>query len=678
MSDFINFRNAVQKNFAKLSKGGTLYISSVSKDDVWDTYLSSFPEGTNPLFRERTEHDCQCCKQFVRYVGRVLGQVDGEVKSVWDFEYDGYYGEVAQALANINRESGISGLFLHNEREIGRDHSFEQREDGTEIRWDHFHQVVPQSAYCPSGIGEKKGAAQTNHKVLKRSITELSESAVEVVAELIDQSAIYRGEEHKGTVNLIQKLQREYKKAEDKDLYVWNKAVELKGVSALRNTVIGTLIVDISEGTDLEDAVKKFESKVAPHNYKRSSSLVTPRMKEEAQKKAKELGIEPSLLRRYATKEDVSVNNVLFADNTVKPFMEDSVFDVLTPTKQTDWNKALKNVQEMSVDKFIKDVLPKAESIELLLENKHESNLMSLIAPVHGTAPNIMKWNNNFSWTYNGDITDSDIRTRVKGAGGVVDAPLRISLAWNNRDDLDLHINSTSGKHTYYGSMSTGDGGRLDVDMRGEKFNQVENIYWQNLNTLNTGREIPIWVHNYSKNVNGYSDPVREEGFVVEVEILGEIHTITYNKPVRGSGNVQVGKVLVKKDGTFEVVTEQCCESSSKSKEVWNLVTKDFHKVDMVMNSPNHWDEQQIGNKHLFFVLEGCRNETDARGFYNEYLIQELKPHRKVFEVLASKLKAPYNEEQLSGVGFSSTQPNEVTLRVKGSFNRVIKVLFNK
>ena len=37
--------------------------TGVSKDALWDTYLASFPEGSNPVYKTRTEHDCQCCKQ---------------------------------------------------------------------------------------------------------------------------------------------------------------------------------------------------------------------------------------------------------------------------------------------------------------------------------------------------------------------------------------------------------------------------------------------------------------------------------------------------------------------------------------------------------------------------------------------------------------------------------------
>ena len=94
------------------------------------------------------------------------------------------------------------------------------------------------------------------------------------------------------------------------------------------------------------------------------------------------------------------------------------------------------------------------------------------------------------------------------------------------------------------------------------------------------------------------------------------------------------------------------------------------------MMSPNYWDGRGIGNKHFFFMLEGCRNEGKARGFFNEFLKSDLDQHRKVMEMVGNKLKTEESDRQLSGLGFSSTQRNSVLCRVQGSFNRIIRIKF--
>lgn len=98
----------------------------------------------------------------------------------------------------------------------------------------------------------------------------------------------------------------------------------------------------------------------------------------------------------------------------------------------------------------------------------------------------------------------------------------------------------------------------------------------------------------------------------------------------------------------------------------------------MIMLSPNHWHDNTIkqGNLHYFFIIDKCINPDQARGFYNEFLNNDLNTHRKVFEVLSSKLKTIESNDQLSGLGFSSTQHNTIIARISGSFNRTIKVKF--
>jgi hypothetical protein len=94
------------------------------------------------------------------------------------------------------------------------------------------------------------------------------------------------------------------------------------------------------------------------------------------------------------------------------------------------------------------------------------------------------------------------------------------------------------------------------------------------------------------------------------------------------------------------------------------------------MLSPNYWDDFKVGNKHYFFMLEGCRNDGGARGFYNEFLRSDLDQHRKVFEIVGSKVRTEEERDQLSGLGFSSTQKNHITVRVTGSITRVLRVVF--
>ena len=122
-------------------------------------------------------------------------------------------------------------------------------------------------------------------------------------------------------------------------------------------------------------------------------------------------------------------------------------------------------------------------------------------------------------------------------------------------------------------------------------------------------------------------------------------------------------------------VIAESLPSSQTSREVWGLKTQTFQPVNVLMLSPNHWDDRAVGNKHYFFMIDGCRNDGTARGFFNEFLKADLDKHRKVLEMVGSKMKIE-GAEQLSGLGFSSTMRNSIVCRVKGSFTRTIKITF--
>lgn len=133
-----------------------------------------------------------------------------------------------------------------------------------------------------------------------------------------------------------------------------------------------------------------------------------------------------------------------------------------------------------------------------------------------------------------------------------------------------------------------------------------------------------------------------------------------------------VGRIRNTAIGTLHDVLS----SNSSGKETWNLSTNKFYKVSLLTLSPNYWNGAEVGNKHYFFILDGCKNPSPVRGFFNEYLRSELSQDRKTFEMLANKMKAPYSDNQLSGLGFSSTIRNSVICKVTGSFTRTIKVNF--
>lgn len=681
MSNFKEFRDAIRAHWYTMTENvNTLFKTDVDKDEMWNLYLDSFPAGSNPIYRERREHDCSCCRHFVKTIGNVVALKDGVMTSIWDTQIgDPAYQTVANALSAFVKSKPIANVYHVVDRSVGTDYNFEMV-DGASRRWEHFYLPIPEKFIDKRRLsdGDYKGRARDVRNVFKRSLDEISEDSVMTVLELIAQNSLYRGEEWLVSLNNFLAYKKKYDKLPDetaKELYAWEKAATAGAVvGKIRNHSIGKLLTDISEGVDLDAAVRSYEAIVAPMNYKRSKAIFTKKMVEEAQKKIVEMGFEDSLGRRFATLDDITVNNILYSNKDAAKRISGAtdVFESLMRGAQRG-SKNFDHVEEIGIADFVDKVLPTAQEVEVWLENRHSGNMVSLIAPKNREAKTMFKWNNGFSWAYSGNVTDS-MKERVKAAGGKVDGVLRFSIQWNDEDfnpnDFDAHCIEPDGFEIYFGNkIHHGTGGWLDVDIIDPRVGTpaVENITWSNLRFMEDGI-YKFFVHCYS-NRGGRS------GFKAEIEYNGEIHSYEYPHELRQGEIVRVADVTLK-NGVF-TIEDKLSPSSASSKDIWGVQTNQFVPVSVIMYSPNYWDDQHgIGNRHYFFMLKGCVNPEQPNGFYNEFLNQELMDHKRVLEALGSKMRVEDVEDQLSGVGFSSTQRNDLVVRVTGATKRVLKIKF--
>ena len=676
---FDKFRDKMIAHFTQMVQThDRIFEVDCDKDALYATYINSFPNGTNPIFRERTEHDCSCCRQFIKDIGKaVFIDDDLTVHTMWEFEKeDTTYGPVAIALDVFVRSKPIVGIYLSFTSRIG---TMNNMDNLTDIRWSHFCLDVPDQFIVRYGqsMAEKKGQYRDTANVFRRSLDEISMDAVNTVYELICSNTLYKGAEWKSAIEQFKSYKTEYDSLNDehKQLYAWLNAGRVgNAIGRIRNLSIGVLLTDISEGKELNEAVSAYERIVAPANYKRPKAIFTKKMLEDAKKKIEELGYMDSLHRRYATLDDIRVNNILFSNkDAAKRIVGASVFDdMMADAKKTP--KKFDRVEEIPVEKFISDVLPNAKEIEAYVENRHAANFVSLIAPVNAEAPSMFKWGNAFSWAYAGNITDSDVKQNVKSAGGRVDGVLRFSIQWNDtgewsKNDLDAHCIEPNKEEIYFGAKIARDGGNLDIDITNPKSGTpaVENITWPELRLMKPGKYV-FFVHQYA-NRGG------RDGFRAEIEYNGQIFKYDYTKELRQKEKVYVADVILDDKGNFSIAHKLPSETTSR--EIWGVKTMDFVPVSVVMFSPNYWDEQSgIGHKHVFFMLKGCKNPEEPNGFYNEFMRQELMEHKRVFEALGGKMKVAYVDDQLSGIGFSTTKRENLVVKVKGATDRVMKIIF--
>ena len=673
-------RDMLMENFAKMTKDVThLFEVNVDKDELWNLYLDSFPAGTNEIYRERREHDCSCCRHFIKSVGNAVIIKDNKVTTIWDFATnDDTYQQVLDALSMFIKSHAVSDIYVSKFKKIGTMSNYEEMENGRMHEWNHFFLELPDKFVDRSSRseGDIKGGFRDTRNVFKRSLDEIDMESLDTILELIVSNTLYKGEEWKSALTEFRKYKKEYDKLvteEEKNNYAWEQSVKVGiAIGRIRNHSIGTLLVNVSEGMDLDTAVKKYEQIVAPSNYKRPKEIFTKKMLEDAKKTITELGYMDSLGRRF---DDITVNNILFSnkDSAKRISGMDDIFGEMEREVVSNPKKFSK-VEEIAVDKFVSDVLPTASEVEVYFENKHTNNMVSLIAPENKGAKTMFKWNNNFGWAYAGNMTDS-MKERVKAAGGKIDGDLRFSIQWNedgkDNCDLDAHCKEAGGYEIYFGRGRKPEfsptRGQLDVDIihpNGDV--AVENITWADRRTMKTGKYL-FFVHQFSGSARN--------GFRAEIEFDGQTYSFDYNKSMKSGETVQVAEVTLNANGTFMI--KEMLPSNVSSKDVWNVKTNQFVPVSVVMYSPNYWDEQDgIGHRHYFFMMKDCINPEAPNGFYNEFLKNELAEHKRVFAALGSKMRVKDVNDQLSGLGFSATKRDELIVKVKGNTERVLKVKF--
>lgn len=660
---FQEIRYAVNKQFMVLTNSD-LFVVGLDKNTLFNAYLDTF---TDPV--ERQQHNCSCCKSFLRNYGNVIAIVAGKVKTVWDFELpiNSEYRKVPSALRQLVLDAPILSVFATKQKKLGTEYNLALKEEKS-VRFEHFYSTYPTNKVLgqSQSVAKYKGDANTNRQVIQRGLEDVKLSSVNTVLQLIDNNSLPRGLEFKNKILLFKSQLEQYLQKQtqhDKDLHCWT----LWNSLAIRNTAIGVLLLDLSEDMFLEQAVNSYKQRVAAHNYRRSSADVSISAIQAAKDKLISLGLEDSLKRRHATIEDIPLNNVLYIN---KEQSSSDPFDALAK----DVPIKIKNIcslQEIPISDFVENILSDAYELEALVSPNQSGNLMSVLAPIIEDSPSLFKWNNKLSWAYSNDVADST-KQLVKDKGGNVNGYMRFSIRWNdkgdNNVDFDAHCLEPNGNIIHYPNkqMVHTSSGMLDVDIINPANKiAVENITWSDKNKIQEG--------NHSFIVHNYCSQLSKSGFTAEIEVNGKTRYFSYPKCLRGKEKITVANGVFL-EGELNIGTSQLEVESNPQIDLWNLKSNIFSKVSAIMLSPNSWNRDQ-GNKHTFFILEGLLNTEKPRGMFNEFLKPELHEHRKVFEKLGDSLRVPDSENQLSGIGFNDTETGELIVRVNRS--KIIKVIFN-
>jgi len=700
----------LQAQFDNMSKTGKLFRSAMTGQQVWDLYLASFE--ADPKFRDpdSSEHNCNLCNNFLRRYGNIVSMTeDFKLATIFDIEITDEFKPVMEALSKALKAAPISEVFFETFQELNslpyesctksadrfqlgmaknvKRYTKEEAEKfgvvkPNEIRtFEHMHLFVNKMFVDNTGVSVESimGTYRDAKNVFQRAMESISLDTLMLVKDLINQGSLLDGTTHLFKIDQIIPMKKEYDSlaADQRDNWCWMASYKLP-YAKFRNELIGVLCSELSEGKEINEACKAWNIRVDPANYMKAVAPITKKQIEEARKFVEQNGYEESFDRRPATIEDIKASEILHLNAGKGGIKNASVFDGVKSAPTRHKRNEFDGVEEVPIEKFMKDILPGCTSIEVLLKNTHEGNMVTLTTANNPESKKMFKWDNNYSWTFNGNLAGkSQIKQAVKSRGGSVEGVMRVSLSFpDTTDDYDLYMKEPSGNMITYSNLRVmqSSSGMLDLDAQGRDGHQqpekrVENIIYTDKSRIPKGY-YEIMVDNYSKK--GLHTP-----FNIEIEIEGEATLLRF-KGSRTGNRASVARIAF--DGNeFKVQTSDAMdiiESNSISKEIYGLETNQFQKVNLLCLSPNHWDGNNVGNKHYMFMLEGAKASSDIRSFHNENLKPELAEHRKVMEVLGTTNMIRPADKQLSGLGFNATVRDEVIVRLSGTHKRTVKLKF--
>ncbi len=709
----IEFTKKLQSQFDKMCATGKLFESALTGEQVWEIYINGFEKENNPIFRdpESTVHNCKLCSNFIRRYGNIVAiDKNYNIITIFDVEASPEYNSAAQLISLALKKAKVKEVFYEtfdelkslpyesckksntkfklgverNEKRYSKEEAEKYKVvQPNELRtFTHMHLFVPSKFVDMSGqsIDAIKADYREPKKVFQRAMQEIPLDTLILVRDLVNQGSLLDGQTHVYKVEQYIALKREYDTIpnEKQDNWCWVNSYQFP-LAKFRSELMGVLCTELAEGKELNEACLAWNKRADSANYMKAVAPFTEKMKKEAMKEFYNLGYQDmDLDRRFANIDDIKASEILHVNVGKDEIKSISIFDGVKATSTRHKRSEFDDIEEVTIDKFMHDILPSCTSVEAYLSNKHEGNLVSLTTSKFSDSKPMFKWTNPYSWTFKGNLAGkSQIKEAVKTAGGRVDGVLRFSMIWNDTNgqdnsDLDAWCQQPDGERIGYSTPFRKDRsnasyssqkGQLDLDNTNPSGKiAIENIYFVDKNAMKNG-VYKFWVNQYA--------PRNSQGFKAEIEFDGELYYYEYNRPVMG--NIMVAEVTLNK-GKFEI--KHLLPETNSSKELYGLQTEQFHKVNLVCLSPNHWGENNTGNKYFLFMLDGCKCPTAIRSFHSENLIPELAAHRKVLEVVGNATMIEPTDKQLSGLGFNATVRDELIVKLQGSFKRTIKIKF--
>ena len=361
-----------------------IFKTDVDPYALWEAYLDNMPANA------RQHYNCNACKAFVvKYGGLKMYYCGKFIPLFWNFKHPNalFFQKSERVMFDLVLKSKITSQFFSNEATWGTPSSVDYNRNKT---WTHLscdNNFARTKANGHKTAYQLMAESKEKYKMLMRAMGEYKEKEVQVAAEIIGD--FFGGEK---IVAMAQWLLDLYSIRKNRDL-VWLKIAEAPdGWCHVKSSVLGTVLDDIRNSVHIDEIKRKFEEKTDPLKYQRPQSSPSDANIEQAEKIIKQLGIAESLKRRFATVDEIEK---VWEPRFVKEEKNSGVFGHLKKKEKIDIGTS-STVKNITFEKFLRDVAPGAEKMWYIAP--YSDSIGAFCAPVNSDAPNIMKWNNAYSW----------------------------------------------------------------------------------------------------------------------------------------------------------------------------------------------------------------------------------------------------------------------------------------
>jgi len=380
------FGELLKSHFASIVDGD-IPLFTTDCGELFEVFLNNLPE------EARQHYTCRACSNFVnRYGDLVTISEDGTVKSVlWDeTNVPKFFTKSVKALRNIVLKSKVNGVFLSDVKVLGQPVTGD---------WEHMSVILPPAMVYNSRLATPNQAMSEKIEDFRILISGLLAYPIETVEQavtLLKTESLCRSEKSLGVAEWLKDLhvkRSNTKNSRIRDNIMWLAVAKAPtGYCHIKSSMIGTLLDDIADGMSFESVSRRFAEKMNPLQYQRPQASPTAGNIAQAEKIVEKLGIQKSLVRRFARLGEIET--IWMPKEKREQAKNDGTFGHLKAKNQKEQPRKMDiPAITMTWEKFSKTILPFAENIEFLVKSGSD-NFSALLTAAHEDAPPILQWDN--------------------------------------------------------------------------------------------------------------------------------------------------------------------------------------------------------------------------------------------------------------------------------------------